>query len=188
MHPTIWTFAWLLGLPLLVGCQAPAEVPASAPEALRVRCTPLIGDDGAVAVHVSIENVSDATLHIFDSQRLPYVLEEDDDLLILYGVHPPEPHRDYFMIEIPSTTPLPPGARIADAVSLTPLYLGDHYSLPRERNTPVTKHGTVMVRCAVGWGETPILPRPEEQHVHDIQDLLTWQELSRSTAIQVEFP
>lgn len=188
MRNLTWKFAWLLGLPLLIGCHAPTEAPTPSPEALHVSCTPLTGDDGALAVRVNIENVSDTPLHIFDSRRMPYVLEENGDLVILYGVNPPAPHVDYVMIDIPSTTPLPPGARLADEVRLTPLYLGDHYGLPRERNTPVTRHGTVTVRCTVGWGRTPILPLPDEQHVRNIRALLAWQELSRSAALQVEFP
>ena len=168
--------------------RVPAETPTTPTEALRVSCTTATGDDGEITVRVVIENVSDATLHIFDRARMPYLLEEDGTLVILYGVNPPDPNREYFVIEIPSTQALPPGARVEDEVSLTPLRLGDHYSLPRERNSAVTRHGAVTVRCEVGWGQTPILPAPEEEHVRNIDRLLAWQQLSRAEAIQVEFP
>ncbi len=171
----------------LVAC-APVETPAAPADPLRVSCTPVIGDDGVLAVRVVIENVSDDTLHIFDSQRMPYLLEENDDLLILYGVNSLDPNVDIFMVEIPTTQALPSGERLEDEVSLTPLRLGGHYSLPRERNPAVKRHGAVTVQCAVGWSYTPILPQQEEQSVHNLQQLLEWQHLSRAEAIQVQFP
>jgi hypothetical protein len=162
---------------------------ASSPaDPIRVRCAPTYGDDGTPAVSITIENTSDIPLHLFDSVRLPYLLEEGDELVILYGVNPPDPKVSYFMIEIPTTKVLPPGHRLEDEVSLTPLRLGDHYSLPRERNSAVARHGAVTVRCTVGWGTTPILPAPEERHVRNIQELLAWQQLSRSAPVQVQLP
>jgi len=172
---------------LLVAC-APAETPPAPAEPLRVSCTPATGEDGALTVLVVIENASDDTLYIFDNQRMPYLLEENDDLLILYGVNSLDPNVDTFMVEIPITQVLLSGERLEDAVSLTPLRLGGHYSLPRERNSVVKRHGTVTVQCAVGWGYTPILPQQEEQSVRNLQQLLEWQHLSRAEAIQVQFP
>lgn len=167
---------------------APTGTPSAPDDPLRVSCTSAISDDGALAVRVVIENASDDTLYLFDSNRMPYLLEENGNLLILYGVNPPEPNVDYFMIEIPTIKALPPGERVEDTVSLTPLRLGDHYSLPRERNPVVTRHGAVTVQCAVGWGYTPILPPHEEQSVQNITQLLEWQRLSQAEAIQVQFP
>ena len=170
----------------LAAC-APTGTPAASTDPLRVRCAPLT-EGSALAVRVVIENVSDGTLHIFDSPRMPYLLEEDGDLEIFYGVNPPDPNVEYFAIEIPPTQALPPGEWVEDTVSLTPLRLGDHYSLPRERNPVVTRHGTVTVRCEVGWGETPILPAPEEQDVRNITQLIEWQQFSRAEPVQVQFP
>ncbi len=182
-------FLLLLGLLMLTGCRTSTATPSAPAKPLRVRCMPSTGDAGEITVHVSIENVSDDTLYLFDSPRMPYLLEEEDgDLVILYGVNPPDPNLDYYMIEIPPTQALPPGEWMEDEIRLTPLRLGDHYSLPRERNSPVSRHGAVTVRCEVGWGKTPILPAPEEQDVHNINDLLAWQELSRAEPIQVKFP
>lgn len=181
-----WTYLLLLA-PLLTAC-TPTETPSAAAEPLRVCCTPATGEDGEIMVRVTIENISDDTLHLFDSHRMPYVLEEDGGLLILYGVNPPDPNLEYYMIEIPTTKALPPGERVEDTVSLTPLRLGDHYSLPRERNSVVTRHGAVTIQCAVGWGYTPILPPHEEQSVQNITQLLEWQRLSPAEVIQVQFP
>jgi hypothetical protein len=139
-------------------------------------------------VRVTIKNVADEPLHIFDSPRMPYVLEQEGDLVILYGVNPPDPNVEYFMVEIPTTRLLAPGAEVEDVVGLAPLHLGDHYSLPRERNRAVTRHGEVTVHCEVGWGRTAILPAPEEQTVHNIEQLMTWQALSRAEPVQVQFP
>lgn len=139
-------------------------------------------------VRVAIKNVSEEPLHIFDSPRMPYVLEQEGELVILYGVNPPDPNVEYFMIEIPATRLLPAGAEVTDVVRLTPLHLGNHYSLPRERNPAVTRHGEVTVHCEVGWGRTPILPAQEEQTVRNIQQLMAWQALSRAKPIPVQFP
>ncbi len=181
-----WTFLLLLAL-LLTAC-TPTRTPSALAEPLQVSCTPATGAAGEISVRVAIENVSDDTLHLFASDRMPYLLEENGDLLILYGVNPPDPNVEYYMIEIPPTQALPPGERLELEVSLTPLRLGDHYSLPRERNSIVTRQGAVTVQCAVGWGYTPILTQQEEQSVRNINQLIAWQQLSRTEAIEVQFP
>lgn len=183
----MYTHIALLLFLALAAC-APTETPSAPDDPLRASCTSAISDDGALAVRVTVENVSDDTLYILDSPRLPYLLEENGDLLILYGVNPPDPNVEYYFIEILPTRPLPPGKRVELEVSLTPLRLGDHYGLPRERNPVVEKHGPVTVHCEVGWGRTPILAREKEQHVRNITQLIEWQQLSRAEPVQVQFP
>jgi hypothetical protein len=139
-------------------------------------------------VSVVIENTSDVPLYLFDGARMPYLLDQEGELVILYGVNPPDPLVNYMVIEIPATKLLPPHGRVEDEVSLTPLRLGDHYTLSRERNSPVTRHGAVTVQCTVGWGETPILSPREEPSVRNIHELLEWQRLSRATPVEVQFP
>ncbi len=156
---------------------------------IQVVCSSTTRAEGEVVVQVQIKNVSDATLHLFDSARMPYVLlQADESLLILYGVNPPDPNKDYFTIEIPITRPLAPGAVIENEVSLTPLYLGHHYGLARQRSRPTVKHGTTTVYCEVGWGKTPILPAKEEKSVRNISQLLEWQHTTQAEAIPVELP
>lgn len=184
----IWWFFLFVGWLTLAGCGVSTKTLPVPTEALQVICTPLTGDSDEVVVRVTIENVSDDTLYIFDSWRLPYLLEQDGDLVILYGVNPPDLNVEYFMIEIPTTQRLPPGGRVEDAVRLTPLRLGNHYSLPRERNSSVTRHGAATVYCEVGWGRTPILSSPEEQNVRNINQLIAWQQISRAEPVQVQFP
>ncbi len=156
---------------------------------IQVVCSATTHAEGAVVVQVQIKNVSDTTRHLFNSARMPYVLlQADGSLLILYGVNPPDPNTDYFMIEIPATKPLAPGETLENEVSLTPLYLGHHYGLPRQRSRPTAKHGTTTVYCEVGWGETPILPAKEEKSIRNIQQLMEWQHVTRAEAVQVELP
>jgi len=187
MSDICWFFLFV-GWLTLAGCGVSAATAPAPTEALQVICTPLTGDGGAVAVRVAIENVSDDVLYILNTWRMPYLLEKDGDLVILYGVNPPDPNVEYFMIEIPTTQRLPPRARVENEVSLTPLRLGDHYGLPRERNSPVTRHGAATVRCEVGWGRTPILSSPEEQNVRNINQLIGWQQISQAEPVQVQFP
>ncbi|MEA2232210.1 MAG: hypothetical protein QOD83_2026 [Solirubrobacteraceae bacterium] len=77
-------------------------------EAVAVRCTRA----GQAALHVRIENQSDRTVHVFKSDRMPYLIVDGDGLLVLYGVNPPNPDVDYYAIEIPTTRPLASGEAI----------------------------------------------------------------------------
>jgi hypothetical protein len=146
-------------------------------DAVAVQCTPA----GRAQIQVRIENRSDRTVHVFDSERMPYFIAGDDGLLVLYGVNPPDPDVDYYMIEIPTTRPLAAGETIEHDVSLDPLYLSDHYETETD---PTTLSGTVTVRCEVGWGDTPIVA--SEQHLYSIETVLAWQQLASAPPVDVE--
>jgi hypothetical protein len=146
-------------------------------DAVAVRCAPA----GQARLQVRIENRSDRTVHLFDSDRMPYFITGDDGLLVLYGVNPPDPDTDYYMIEIPTTRPLEAGETVEHDVSLDPLFLRDHYETARE---PTSLRGTVTVRCEVGWGETPI--EPSERHLYSIETVLAWQKLASAEPVDVE--
>jgi hypothetical protein len=138
-----------------------------------VECTP-----SGEAVDVRVTNRSDATVHLLDGERMPYLLRaEGGGLLVLFGVNPPDPDLDYLGIEIPPTRPLEPGSELRHHVALRPLVLRDHYSRERE---PLPLHGEVTVRCEVGWGESAITP-----HATSITGLLEWQRLARSQPVEV---
>lgn len=132
------------------------------------------------SLHVRIENDSEATAHVFDSERMPYLIRDDDGLLVLFGVNPPDPDLDYFFIEIPVTRPLEAGEAAEHEVALDPLMLGDHYSTDRE---PTPLERPVTVRCEVGWGTTPIVEG--EQHLFSIQALLAWQQHTSAEPIEL---
>jgi hypothetical protein len=146
-------------------------------DAVVVRCTPA----GRARLQVRIENRSDGTVHVFDSDRMPYFIAGAEGLLVLYGVNPPDPDTDYYGIEIPVTRPLAAGASIEHEVSLDPLYLRDHYEAERE---PAALRGTVSVRCEVGWGETPI--EASERHLYSIESVLAWQRIAAAPPVMVE--
>src|SRR5215207_9747609 len=103
-------------------------------------------------IDVRIVNPSDETVHLLDGDRMPYVLRSGDELVVLFGVNPPDPDLDYLGIAIPCTRPLAPGASEEHPVALRPLWLRDHYSSER---SPTQLSGEIAVRCDVGWGETP---------------------------------
>ena len=145
-------------------------------DAVTVQCTPA----GRARLQVRIENRSENPVHVFDSERMPYFIQ-DDDLLVLYGVNPPDPDVDYYGVEIPTTRPLAPGGTIEHEVSLDPLILRDHYETAR---TPTALSGTVTVRCEVGWGETPI--EPAERHLYSIESVIAWQRLAAAPPVQLE--
>ena len=146
-------------------------------DAVAVQCEPA----GRARLRVRIENRSDRTVHVFDSERMPYFIRDDAGLLVLYGVNPPDPDVDYYSVEIPITRPLEPGATIEHDVSFDPLFLRDHYET---ETSPTSLSGTVSVRCEVGWGETPI--ELAERHLYSIESVIAWQRLAAAPAVQIE--
>ena len=158
------------------------SIPATEP--IQVICSSITNDAGQPSVRYQIENISDSTIYIFDSPRMPYVLlQEDGWLVVLHGVNPPDPEIDYYGIEIPTTKPVEPGEIVSYEVNFVPLYLKDHYETQR---TPTELHGSVTVRCQVGWGETPILA--SERHKISINSLLEWQHITEGEPIEVNLP
>lgn len=146
---------------------------------VQVTCEPA----GTAALRVRVVNGSDQEVHLFDSQRMPYLIrEEDGTLLVLYGVNPPDPELDYFGIEIPLTRPLPAGESVEHEVRLSPMSLHDHYEADRGATE---LHGTVTVRCELGWTERPITA--EDRQSWSITTLLEAQHLARAEPVQVEF-
>ncbi|WP_028065421.1 hypothetical protein [Solirubrobacter soli] len=141
---------------------------------MNVTCTAT----GAAQVRVRVENDGDATVHVLDGERMPYLIRDDAGLLVLFGVNPPDPEVDYYGVEIPTTRPLEPGATIEHDVSLDPLYLRDHYETQREP-TPLPR--PVTVRCEVGYGDTPILR--SERHLYSIESVIAWQKLASAPPV-----
>jgi hypothetical protein len=144
---------------------------------VKVECTAA----GASQLRVRIENDADATVHVLAGERMPYLIRDDEGLLVLFGVNPPDPDVDYYMVEIPTTRPLEPGGTIEHEVSLDPLYLGDHYETERE---PASLERPVTVRCEVGYGDTPILE--SERHLYSIESVLTWQKLASAPPVTLD--
>ena len=139
------------------------------------------GESGQGRFRYSIKNISAQAVYIFDSPRMPYFLKASDDtLVILYGVHPPKPNVSYYGIEIPLTQGLEPGQTLEDEISLTPLYLKNHYETDR---TPTAFGEFKRIQCQVGWGETPILK--SDRHKLSIHTLLDWQHLALSDVIPI---
>ncbi|HAG85148.1 MAG TPA: hypothetical protein DCL61_29365 [Cyanobacteria bacterium UBA12227] len=153
-------------------------------EPLQVSCSSIINSSQEPSVRYQIKNIANSTIHIFDSPKMPYrILQEDGSLLLLQGVNAPDPYRFYYGIEIPTTRSIEPGEVVSYEVSLVPLYLKDHYETQR---TPTELHGSLIVRCQVGWGETPILA--SERHKKSINSLLEWQHITEAEPIEVTLP
>lgn len=135
-------------------------------------------------LNFEVRNTSDAAIHVFDSDRMPYrILEADGTLLVLNGVNAPDPNVDYNFIEIPLTQELAPGASLAGQVELTPLLLADHYEKQR---TPTEMNGSVQVKFQYAWGLTPITKLDRIQL--SVTQVLEWQNLAEGSALTVDFP
>jgi len=116
---------------------------------------PLRVDAGIEGASCWIEatNVGRTTVHVFDSDQMPYLLQDRDALVVLYGMHEPPANLDYWGIEIPLTKPLAPGEVVRGAVSLDPLWVHSHYGA----GDPFVglAHPT-RIRTVVGWGNLPL--------------------------------
>jgi hypothetical protein len=164
------------------GCNAPPEVSRpgdSSPSrkdrlmAPEIQCSATPADNGQVIIRYEIHNAGAEPVHLIDSKRLPYLVADGSTLTILHGVNPPDPNRLYNMIEIPLTRPLAPGERISGQQVLPARLLHDHYG---EQPAPdALLHGTIRVRCDVGWGATPITAASRRGMT--IQQVLAWQQL-----------
>lgn len=175
--------------PLLTSSMSINSNNTTASSFLTVNCLPTLQDNKEININIQIENISQTTLYILDGSRMPYIMpQEDDSLLILYGVTPIDPTSSYFDVSIPSTKPIQPKQIITKQISLTPLTFGDHYTIPLYQNDLQQLYGPTTVYCQVGWGHSPILPPNEEEVIRTIYQLLEWQQLSTAEPITVDFP
>lgn len=132
-------------------------------------------------VRYEIENVTAHTIHIFDDDRMPYLIAEGPKkLLVLVGVTAPPDDVDFSFVHIPLTRPLEPGARGGGEVSLSPPVFHDHYG---PKPPPAGLEGEVEVRCSVAWGTTPI--DRTNRHLQSVNLLLKWQTLATSAPVRV---
>lgn len=151
-----------------------------------VQCLLITQNATQVVIELHIENKSQKTYNLINSDRLPYLIPQDNNtLLILYGINPPDPHRLYPIIEIPVTKELAPGDNIKKTIQIYPARFENHYGILHQQ---IAYHGPVTLHCQVGWGETPIKPRKEEKNIRNINQLLEWQHLTEAQPIQIEFP
>jgi hypothetical protein len=136
-----------------------------------------------LTVHCAAKNVSGHPLNVFDSQRMPYLLDEHGTLIVLHGVSPPPEDRELNVIEIPTTRMLAPGDVLSFDVPLVPLRLRSHYG---DEPPAPARHGAATVVCRVAHGATPIDAAARART--SIGALLAWQQLESSRPVVVHFP
>lgn len=170
----------------VTGCErpgrtAPPKEDMSTPQ-LTIDVT--IDGDGtaALAVRCTVTNAGAQPVQLFDSKRMPYLLDEGGTLVVLHGVHPPPDDRDYNIIEIPTTRPLGAGESLTFDVALVPLRLHGHF----EDQPATTRHGPTPLVCRVGHGATAITEADRPRTT--IDKLLSWQQLVSSAPVSVTFP
>ncbi|HEX2687745.1 MAG TPA: hypothetical protein VHN14_14060 [Kofleriaceae bacterium] len=142
-----------------------------------------IGDGTpALTVHCAAKNVSGHPLNVFDSRRMPYLLDEHGALVVLHGVSPPPEDRELNVIELPTTRVLAPGDVLSFDVPLAPLRLRGHYGdeSRRRRATAPPRWCAGRPRCHAD--------RRCRTRAHSIGALLTWQQLESSRLVVVQFP
>ena len=144
-----------------------------------------VSGDGtpALTVRCTAKNVSGQPLHVFDSARMPYLLDDHGTLVVLHGVSPPPEDRDLNVIEIPTTRVLAPGEMLAFDVPLVPLRLRNHYG---DEPPGPARHGAATLVCRVAHGATPIDAAARTRTA--IGGLLAWQRIEASRPVTVQLP
>lgn len=166
----------------LTACGAPAasvvkdEPPAPA---LSVDLSFTGAGTPALAAHCAAKNISSQPVQVFDSPRMPYLIDDHGTLVVLHGVSPPG-DRLLGAIEIPLTRELPPGETLVFDVPLAPLRLRSHYG--DEPDAAV--HGATPIVCRVAHGTTPI-DAAARAHT-TISALLAWQQFDASLTLVVK--
>src|SRR5262245_35858395 len=78
-----------------------AGAPSMSQSPIRVT-TAIAQHDSKLVFRYHVENRGTAEVHLFDSRRMPYLIARPDGgLLVLHGVHPPAPNKNYNAIEVP---------------------------------------------------------------------------------------
>lgn len=166
----------------LAACGAPAaSVVKDEPPALAVDLSFTGGGTPALAAHCAAKNISSQPVQVFDSPRMPYLLDEHGTLVVLHGVSPPG-DRVLGAIEVPLTRALPPGETLAFDLPLAPLKLRSHYG----DEVDATLHGATPIVCRVAHGTTPI-DAAARAHT-SITGLLAWQQFDASLTVVVKLP
>jgi hypothetical protein len=166
----------------LVACGAPAAsvVKDEAP-ALAVDLSITGAGTAALTAHCAAKNISSQPVQVFDSPRMPYLIEDHGTLVVLHGVSRPG-DRVLGAIEIPPTRALPPGETLAFDVALAPLKLRSHYG----DEIVATLHGAAPIVCRVAHGTTPI-DAAARAHM-SITALLAWQQFDASLTLVARLP
>jgi hypothetical protein len=169
----------------LAACGAPStsvvkDEPPAAALAVDLSFAGILDTPGLTA-HCAAKNISGQPVHVFDSPRMPYLIDDHGTLVVLHGVSPPG-DRVLGAIEIPMTRALPPGDTLAFDVPVAPLHLRSHYG---DEPDPAL-HGATPVVCRVAHGATPI-DAAARAHTA-ITALLAWQQFEASPTLVVRLP
>lgn len=170
----------------VAACGAPGAVAPRDEVAAPVLAVDLgVAGDGtaALTVHCAAKNVSTSPVNVFDSPRMPYLLDERGTLVVLHGVSPPSQTNDLNAIEIPTTRALAPGETLAFDVALAPLRLRSPYG---DRPPDPARHGVATIACRVAHGATPI-DAAARAHT-TLSALLAWQQIESSPTLVVRLP
>lgn len=149
-----------------------------------IRCAAESTGSGEVVIRYEIRNAGPNTIHILDGKHMPYLLARDPHtLVILQGIHTPELGTIHEMPGIALTRPLEPAGVVTGEVVLPPKLLHDHYEI--HPTPPSLQHGTVRVRCEVGWGTTAITTR-DQMSIRQL--VLDWQKVAGYGPVEVVLP
>ena len=82
----------------LAACEPPRLAAPLKEDMARLTLTLQVAIDGdgtdALTVRCTVHNGTTSPVHVFDSPRLPYLLDEDGTLVVLHGLHAAPADRD----------------------------------------------------------------------------------------------
>ncbi|MEM8642739.1 MAG: hypothetical protein AAGG51_28555 [Cyanobacteria bacterium P01_G01_bin.54] len=124
------------------------------------------------SVTVSIKNVSQSAVYVFDDPDLPDPVLYNGELIIFHGLYPHSETQALNRTEVPPTQRLEPGETLQYEVWVQAIHPRDYDRV----KTVAPLRGQFPLKCLVGWGETPYKASQETS-------ILEWQNISESETI-----
>ena len=139
-----------------------------------------------VSVTVTLHNASAAPLQLLQSTRMPYVIVEAPDQIVLaWSIQPIPPDLDLGGVEPLATVEIAAGSDLQrDATLRMPLQVSTHLSSAHPHPSPLPR--TVKVVAEFGLVPEPL--DPSQRHRQNYTALVDSQRTCRSAAVTVTLP
>ncbi|WP_152629700.1 hypothetical protein [Haliangium ochraceum] len=132
----------------------------------------------AIRLTAVFHNRSDAPAHLLRTERMPYVAVDGGVLRVRWSIEPPDPDKNYGMLEIPLTDEVAAGAKLTRTATLPlPLHLSAHLDGP----TPYA--GDMPGDAVAEFGVSERRIDASQRHTLNYPKLAAEQRVCRSPAV-----
>jgi len=136
-----------------------------------------------VRVVATLRNEGPAPLHVLQSERMPNVLvEEPDQIVLAWSIQPVPANLDPGLIQMPDTVEVPAGTEVRREASLRrPLQVSTHLFSPHLYPGPLPE----TVKVVAEFGLVPQAVDPKQRHHQNYSALIASQRTCRTAAVTV---